>query len=114
MAVTLIGVVVVAAAAISLGVSLWRRSQHRPKTPIHSEFGPDPYRAAATAPAAEPERESYYARASPSNLPTKGRPMGWYSVDGGYDEERYWDGHTWTARRKKVSGAWSAVPVGGD
>jgi hypothetical protein len=40
--------------------------------------------------------------------------MGWYSVNGDHGDERYWDGGTWTARRKKVAGVWSSVPVGGD
>jgi uncharacterized protein DUF2510 len=103
------------AAVVVAGVTLWRRSQRTasgaPTTvPVHPEFGPDG--AAAAAPTAPPPRESYYAHAPPSRA--KGRPMGWYSVDGVHGDERYWDGQRWTLRRQQVAGVWSSTPVGGD
>jgi hypothetical protein len=72
--------------------------------------------ATATAPASAHRapaqaRESYYAVAPPSRA--KGRPMGWYSVDGSLSDERFWDGRTWTARRQLVGGTWSPVPLAG-
>lgn len=112
MAAVVILVVVVAAVAVA-GITLWRRSQRRasdaPTTaPIHPEFGPE---SAAAAPTVTPRRESYYAHAPPNRA--KGRPMGWYSVNGDHGDERYWDGQRWTARRQKVAGVWSSIPVGG-
>jgi hypothetical protein len=115
MAVVVILAVVVAAVAVA-GVTVWRRSQRNAsgaalapvKSPIHPEFGPEP----ASAGPDEPERESYYAHAPPKRA--KGRPMGWYSVDGDHGDERYWDGSRWTMRRQLVAGAWSSIPVGGD
>jgi hypothetical protein len=110
-----VDVILVVVAAIAVcGVTLWRRLQPNasdaPTTaPIHPEFGPEP---AAATPTVTPQRESYYAHAPPNRA--KGRPMGWYSVNGDLGDERYWDGRTWTARRQKVSGTWSTVPVGGD
>ena len=125
MAVVLIGVTVVAAGAIVLGVFLWRRSRHRAlavlgapaetskaATPIHPEFALQPAGAPTPTPSAPPARESYYAQAPPSRA--KGRPMGWYSVNGDYGDERYWDGRTWTARRQMVAGVWSSVPISAD
>lgn len=119
MAVVLI-VVVVAAVALC-AVLLWRRSQRngssasstQAATPIHAEFGPGPGPgpAAGDAPS-EPPRESYYAHAPPNRA--KGRPMGWYSVNGSHGDERYWDGQKWTMRRQMVAGEWSSIPVGGD
>ena len=117
-----VDVILVVVAAIAVcGVTLWQRlprhasaASNPPATaPIHPEFGPGPAAAApAPAPATEPRRESYYAHAPPNRA--KGRPMGWYSVNGDHGDERYWDGRTWTARRQKVSGAWSTVPLGAD
>jgi hypothetical protein len=93
-------------------ITRWRRSR-RPTSPIHPEFALGTDTTADVPAAAEPpRRESYYAQAPPSRA--KGRPMGWYSVNGDYGDERYWDGRTWTARRQMVAGAWSAVPVGAD
>ena len=49
-------------------------------------------------------------RRGPAQARAKGRPMGWYSVDGSLSDERFWDGRTWTARRQLVAGTWSPVP----
>lgn len=58
-----------------------------------------------------PTTRSYYAQAPPSRA--KGRPMGWYSVDGSLSDERFWDGSAWTARRQLVEGTWAPVPLAG-
>jgi hypothetical protein len=110
MAVVVILALVVAAAVVA-GITRWRRAPRIAPTtaPIHAEFGPGPEVGAPTTP---PRRESYYAHAPPSRA--KGRPMGWYSVNGDHGDERYWDGRRWTARRQKVAGVWSSIPVGGD
>ncbi len=78
-------------------VTLRRRSR------VRASKQPAPAEAAAP-----PERESYYVHAPPNRA--KGRPMGWYSVDGDLSEERYWDGSRWTAQRRMMEGGWSRVP----
>jgi hypothetical protein len=82
-----------------------------PSIADQDELAPEPalVTAAAAAPTRAPVRESYYAVAPPSRA--KGRPTGWYSVNGNLSDERFWDGRTWTARRQMVSGVWSSVPV---
>ena len=77
---------------------------------VASRMGPAS-RPAHRAPAAPAPQESYYAQAPPSRA--KGRPMGWYSVEGSLSDERFWDGQAWTARRQLVEGSWAPVPLAG-
>ena len=81
------------------------RADGAPLTTARAYAGPAP------APVPLQASESYYAQAPPSRA--KGRPMGWYSVDGSLADERFWDGSTWTARRQLVEGAWAPVPLAG-
>jgi hypothetical protein len=123
MSVILGGAIFFVAGAVCLAVAVWR-SRSRPQL-ITSESAqvrnnPAPRQVATTKVAAAPHtsarafappRESYYAQAPPSRA--KGRPMGWYSVEGSLSDERFWDGRTWTARRQLVEGTWAPVPLAG-
>jgi hypothetical protein len=122
------GAIFFAAGVVCLALAV---SKSRARTQSRALAGPEfrndpaPRRLARTmgtaaprpAPHAAPHRtqaprgESYYAQAPPSRA--KGRPMGWYSVDGSLSDERFWDGRTWTARRQLVEGTWSPVPLAG-
>ncbi len=118
------GAIFFAAGMVCLVVALWK-SRTRPHT-IAAESpqtakNSAPRRVATTKVSAVPHssshrapappRESYYAQAPPSRA--KGRPMGWYSVEGSLSDERFWDGSTWTARRQLVAGTWAPVPLAG-
>ncbi len=132
------GAIFFAAGVVCLALAVWKsRARSQSIAPATAEVrnNPAPRRVATTKVAAAPPvmatatatarppatatahrapapaRESYYAVAPPSRA--KGRPMGWYSVDGSLSDERFWDGRTWTARRQLVEGSWSAVPLAG-
>ncbi len=122
------GAVFFAAGMVCLALAVWKsRARSQSIAPATAEVrnNPAPRRVATTKVAAPPPapamatahrapaqaRESYYAVAPPSRA--KGRPMGWYSVDGSLSDERFWDGRTWTARRQLVAGTWSSVPLAG-
>jgi len=124
------GAILFAAGAVCLALAVWKsRTRSQPMAPetVEVRNNPAPRRVATTKVAAPPTatatatapahraatqpRESYYAVAPPSRA--KGRPMGWYSVDGSMSDERFWDGRTWTARRQLVGGTWSPVPLAG-
>jgi hypothetical protein len=124
------GAIFLAAGMVCLALAVWKsraRSQSIAPTTAEVRNNPAPRRVATTKIAAAPPamatamatahrapaqaRESYYAVAPPSRA--KGRPMGWYSVDGSLSDERFWDGRTWTARRQLVGGTWSPVPLAG-
>jgi hypothetical protein len=48
----------------------------------------------------------------PPPVPPGSQPPGWYRTGPvGEGEQGYWDGHTWTARRKWTNGAWADLPV---
>jgi hypothetical protein len=63
-----------------------------------------PVRRGSAATGAADGRDSYFFVAPASKV--KGRPMGWYSVEGNLEDERFWNGHTWTARRRLINDAW--------
>jgi hypothetical protein len=117
------GAIFFVAGAACLTLAVWRsrtraqlitsespqvRNNPAPRKVATTKVAPAPH----TSPrASAPPRESYYAQAPPSRA--KGRPMGWYSVDGSLSDERFWDGRTWTARRQLVGGSWAPVPLAG-
>lgn len=125
------GAIFFAAGVVCLALAVWKiRTRPQTAAPASSQYRNDaapqrpPTKKSASAPASAsaaplssphnvpvPPRESYYAQAPPSRA--KGRPMGWYSVDGSLSDERFWDGRTWTARRQLVEGTWSSVPLAG-
>ena len=45
--------------------------------------------------------------------PGLGKPPGWYQVDNKINHEAYWDGETWTARRRWNGSAWEDLPLSG-
>jgi hypothetical protein len=85
-------------------------SAHSPASTAPRQ-APEPALAGAVgaAPTAAPVRESYYAVAPPNRA--KGRPTGWYSVNGILSDERFWDGGMWSARRQLVEGVWASAPL---
>jgi hypothetical protein len=118
------GAIIFGAGMVCLFVAVWkRRTRPHAIAAAQSQTGNNaarkrvattkvtvaPHSASHRAPA--PPRESYYAHAPPSRA--KGRPMGWYSVEGSFSDERFWDGRTWTARRQLVEGTWAPVPLAG-
>jgi hypothetical protein len=120
MAVLIVGAILLLAGVAFFAFTFWQRSHVRrvsgrpAGSEIHPELAPPTSPRApqpAVTPAKAKPRESYYAVAPPNRA--KGRPMGWYSVNGNLTEERFWNGRTWTARRQLVSGAWAPIPLTG-
>jgi hypothetical protein len=91
------------------------RRSNAPGSEVSAPAAPAPVAASsqATSPAGPgsrgASRESYYVVAPPSKV--RGRPMGWYSVEGNLADERFWDGNTWTARRRLINDSWSPVAL---
>jgi len=90
------------------------RARHTP--------GPNPYlggpapgppgRPSPATGVAPPPAVSAGGAPPPTATATAARPRGWQRVDESLDEQ-YWDGRTWTARRRPSGdGGWVIVPLG--
>jgi hypothetical protein len=83
------------------------RARH-PQQPGPYPGGPGTYGPPAGRP---PATSPFPGVGPPPPVATQVRPMGWHRVDESTDEQ-YWDGRSWTARRRpKGDGGWVIIPV---
>jgi len=47
----------------------------------------------------------------PPEAPGKGKPPGWYPLGENSNDQTYWDGESWIARRRWDGAGWSDLPV---
>jgi hypothetical protein len=50
------------------------------------------------------------ALAQPPPAPVRGQEPGWYQVGATNNDQGYWDGETWTARRRWDGAGWTEIP----
>lgn len=79
-------------------------------TPEPVEATPEPVGAPTAPQAAKPAHRTRRPEPAVQAQPTVPVP-GWYPVEGTTDDQLYWSGRAWTARRQRREDTWKDVPL---
>jgi hypothetical protein len=95
----IVGAVVLGVLVVTLVVMMGRRSLRRRRRRKRRRVGTPTWHGVAPAPV-------------PTGLPVPAREVGWHMDPDHLSEQAYWDGDSWTARRRWSGAAWVDVADG--